>query len=91
LRATGKVPEEFSPIPAPESIIHIWYWFQQLSRTRSSNGFGQDPISYNEINAWSQLTGVDPEPIEVQAIMVIDSVFMSMQAKAIEKRSKKRG
>ncbi len=75
----------------PSALLDVWFWFQQLSRTRSSNGFGQDAISYAEVLAWSKLTGTQPDPLEIQALMAIDSVYIAMQVEAIKKRSKSRG
>lgn len=90
LKATGQMPEEYQSLKPPEAVIHCWHWFIELNRTRASNGFGQNPISYTEIVSWSQLTGVDPEPLEVQAIMALDAAYMSVQADEIKKRSRKK-
>lgn len=88
---TGSIPEEFESLPLPPIFSHVWSWFIELSRTRSSSGFGANPLNYNEIFAWSQLTGVVPSNIEVTAIMALDLVFMSVQAEEIRKRSQKNG
>jgi hypothetical protein len=90
LKATGETPEEYQSLKAPDAVVHCWHWFIELNRTRASNGFGQNPISYTEIVSWSQLTGVVPEPFEVQAIMALDSAYMSVQAHELSKRSKKK-
>jgi hypothetical protein len=90
-RSAGEIPEEYQSLTVPEALIHCWYWFIELSRTRTSNGFGANPISYNEIVSWSDLTGVRPDNIEVQALMALDSAFMSVQADEIKKRSAKHG
>jgi hypothetical protein len=74
----------------PDEVRHIWDWFTQLSRTRSSNGFGQNPISYAEIKAWSELTGVEPQPDEVFAVMTLDSVYLGVQSEEMKKRSQKK-
>jgi hypothetical protein len=89
--ATGNVPEEYQSLPFPTLIGHVWYWFIELSRTRGSSGFGPNPITYQELKAWSQLTGVAPTSTEVQAIMTLDLVYMSVQAEEIRKRSQKHG
>jgi len=47
-----------------------------------------NPISYNEIVCWSELTGVRPDSIEIQALMALDSAFMAVQADEIKKRGK---
>ena len=88
---TGSIPEEYESLPIPELFNHVWSWFIELSRTRSSSGFGANPLNYNEILAWSQLTGVVPNSIEVTAIMALDLAYMSIQAEEIRKRSQKNG
>lgn len=89
-QATGEIPEEYQSLPFPSIIGYVWGWFIDLSRSRSSSGFGHNPLSYTEIQAWSQLTGVAPDTIEIQAIMALDLVYMSVQADEIRKRSQKK-
>lgn len=89
-KATGSTPEEYRSLQLPETMAHCWHWFLTLNRTRASNGFGQNPISYTEIVAWSQLTGVVPQPLEIQAIMALDTAYMTVQAEQIRQRSKKK-
>lgn len=36
---------------------------------------GVNPLSYAEIMAWSELTGADPRPHEVAALIEIDAVL----------------
>ena len=90
LKSTGQIPVEYQSLEPPEALFHCWYWFLELNRTRTSNGFGQNPISYAEVVSWSQLTGVDPEPLEVQAVMSLDAAYMAVQAVEIRKRSQKK-
>jgi len=82
------VPSEYKSLPTPESYAYCLDWFDVLSRTRSSNGFGQNPISYAEIDAWSRLTNIELTPVEVSAIMQLDSAYLNIQAEQIAKRSK---
>lgn len=35
---------------------------------------GLEPISYQELDAWSRLTDKHPEPYEVDALMKLDAV-----------------
>lgn len=88
--ATGQVPEEYQSLPCPVIFYHVWGWFMELSRTRGSSGFGPNPISYNEIKSWSDLTGVLPNNMEIQGIMALDLAYMSVQAEELRKRSQKR-
>lgn len=47
---------------------------------RGSNGFGPSRISWLEISSWSSLTGNDPEPWEVRALMRLDVAYMNAEA-----------
>lgn len=58
----------------PEVLAYLWDWFLQLDNARGGNGFGLNPISYSEIQAWAQLTRIKPEPWEIEAIKRVDSV-----------------
>jgi len=82
------VPADYKSLPMPENYAYCLAWFDELSRTRSSNGFGQNPISYAEIDAWSRLTNIELTPLEVSAIMRLDSAYLNIQAEQIAKRSK---
>jgi hypothetical protein len=43
---------------------------------------------YAEIDAWSRLTNIELTPLEVSAIMRLDSAYLNIQAEQIAKRSK---
>ena len=85
-----EIPDDYKSLPMPENYRHCWSWFGELSRTRSSNGFGQNAISYSEIDAWSRLTNIELTPLEVSAIMRLDSAYLTIQAEQIAQRSKKK-
>ena len=85
-----EIPDDYKSLPMPENYRHCWSWFGELSRTRSSNGFGQNPISYSEIDSWSRLTNIELTPLEVSAIMRLDSAYLTIQAEQIAQRSKKK-
>jgi hypothetical protein len=82
------VPAEYKSLPKPENYAYCLAWFDELHRTRSNSGFGQNPISYAEIDAWSRLTNIELTPLEVSAIMRLDSAYLNIQAEQIAKRSK---
>lgn len=56
---------------------HIWGWFIQLS-ARRGGGFGPAPLSYQEVDAWARLMGLDPTPWEIQQIMTIDDIQLKV-------------
>jgi hypothetical protein len=60
---------------------HIWIWFDELSRSRGSNGFGLNPIGYPDIAAWARLTGREPTPWEVSVLRRMDNALLESLAK----------
>lgn len=67
--------------PLPPDAEHVWRWFQELDQARGSNGFGANPISYQDVLAWVQLTGTITRPSEVAAIMMLDRMWLIEQAR----------
>lgn len=59
----------------PPAGIPVWNAFARLSYSRSSNGFGANPIPYTEIEAFCRLTGTDLSPWEVETITALDALF----------------
>lgn len=81
-RANGIMPEELANEPdIPESAAHVWHYFIQLNRARGSNGFGANPLSYTEIKNWCELSGIRLEQWELDAIVEMDSAFITESAK----------
>lgn len=89
VQAGHDIPLEYQSLPLPSSYGHCWQWFSELSRTRTSNGYGQDAIRYSEIEAWGRLTHTEIDYLEVRAIMQLDGAYLSHQSEQIAKRSKK--
>jgi hypothetical protein len=78
---TGKMPDRLAEEPELSAAgLHIWNWFLELSSVRGSSGFGPLPISFLEMQSWSQLTGKDISPFEVRAIKTIDSVYLRLKS-----------
>ena len=76
-RQTGVLPIELVEEPQiPECLDYVWQWFIELNRTRSSNGFSMNPISYSEIDSWARVTGTPINPFEVQLIKDLDTLFL---------------
>jgi hypothetical protein len=74
-RQTGKKPKQLAEIPEmPGVLMYLWDWFCALDSGRGGNGFGLNPLSYSEIQAWATLMQVQLAPWEVDAIKRIDAV-----------------
>jgi hypothetical protein len=70
------------PIPeldGPEYPETIEYLREMLSELHGRSGVGMDglaPLSYATIAEWSRLKGVPILPIEVEALMLLDSAML---------------
>lgn len=86
---SGKKPLELFTPPLPTNIAYLWEYFIQLHNRRINYGFGQSPLSYLEIDAWSRLTKTKLDQWELKAIIEIDNAFIASIAK--EKADKPNG
>lgn len=87
-RQSGRVPFELREFELPNELAYLWRWFHELSAVRGSNGWGPNPISYREIEAWIGLMGPIVTPIEVRLIMLLDNLFLASWAEANEERQR---
>lgn len=77
-RVTGNRPDGLNVTEFPPAAGHLLVWFWELNSTRTSNGFGANPISYTEISAWAMLTSHVLRPEEVRLLRVLDNAFLSV-------------
>ena len=62
--------------PLPEAGLPLMDAFGALSRARSSNPHGPNPITWEALAAWSQLMRVPLEPHHVDIIMALDAAWI---------------
>jgi len=78
-RQTGRRIEALeSPRDFPRLLSHVWSAFISLSNSRTSGFSGPNPITYEQILAWKQVTEQPLEPWEVEAIKRLDNIFMGV-------------
>lgn len=75
----------------PEVLEYLWEYYNQLSITRQNYGWGPTALTYQEIEAWSRLRHVVLDPWELDALLMLDSIFLSVSAKAEAKRKAQHG
>jgi hypothetical protein len=85
-RQTGRRPKALDGSEIPLELAYLWGWFQELSATRGSNGWGPNPITYTEVATWARLTGTIIRPMEVRLIMTLDGLFRIAVSEASEQR-----
>lgn len=62
--------------PLPDPAAHIWDWFSEIHRGRRFTEYGPLPISHIDLAAWILVTGITPNPWEVQMIHLLDQTFL---------------
>lgn len=88
---TGIKPKELDNlIELPEEHYEIWGWFATLNESRSSNGYGLNPITYSDILAFFTLIQIQPHEWEVHLIKRLDREVLGVYAKKAEIESKKK-
>jgi len=63
--------------------------FIDLDSTRTSNGFGINPIQYSEMLAYFELFNIEPEDYEITAIRLLDSIAREHFNKKMKEDKKK--
>ena len=61
--------------------MHVWEWFLDLSAARR----GYDPLSYTEIGAFFAAIKVDPDPLEIEVLRVLDNEWILIKADSLKK------
>jgi hypothetical protein len=57
-------------------VSHVWSAFISLSNSRSTGYSGPNPITYEQIKAWKELTDTPLDARDVEAVVRIDAVYM---------------
>lgn len=87
-QTTGK--QLIPNIEIPPEGEHVWGWFWELNSTRGG-GMGPAPLTYTEIGAWVQLTGLQVYPHEIDLIRAMDGAYMRAQSEMSKSKQKKKG
>lgn len=82
-KVTGRKIEDNSPV-LPREARYLWTTFVSLHRARTSSGFGPNPITWTEIDAYCRLNGTALDPWEVEAVRALDDTYMSVAAEELE-------
>lgn len=78
-RQTGRKIEALEPpTKFPLLLSNIWFAFISLSSSRSAGFSGPNPIGYEEIKAWKELTETPLSAWEVEAIKRLDAAYLGV-------------
>jgi hypothetical protein len=67
-------------------IAHVWDWFRELDATRGGNGWGVNPITFAEIDAYQRLTGEQITAWAARLIRAVDNAVLIERAKQDAKK-----
>ncbi|MBZ5761591.1 hypothetical protein LAV84_18245 [Rhizobium sp. VS19-DR104.2] len=73
----------------PVAASHLWFWFRELDSQRTSNGYGPNPIGFQEIKAWADLRGHKLKQWHIDALVAMDLKRRVVSAKAADAKDKK--
>ena len=57
-------------------MSHVWSAFISLSNSRSAGYSGPNPITYEQIKAWKELTDTPLDARDVEAVVRVDAVYV---------------
>lgn len=88
-RQTGKTPEALglvsgaagAGVEISADMEGMWRRFWELERGRTGNGFGRNPLSWPDIDAWARLTGERPTPWQIAALRDMDRACLDALAR----------
>jgi hypothetical protein len=89
-KTTGRMPEELQPpCELNELFYDAWKFFLDLHSSRSSNGFGLNPISYLEIQSYISVLQIQMQPWEIELIKLFDNTALQVISEQQEKLRQK--
>lgn len=62
--------------PFPELATHIWSAFLELHNGRTYGMSGPNPISYDTVYFWCQMTGIELTPWELGVVKDLDNEYI---------------
>lgn len=72
----------------PEAVSYLWHWFLSLHGARGSSGFGPNPISWADMQAFFSLHGLRPTATELDLLRRLDAVALKASAEKPEAEAK---
>ena len=78
-RQTGIRPKELEGPDFPFLLSHIWSAFIACSKARTGGFSDANPLTYENIKSWIELTGTPLDPREVEAVKELDVIYIRTQ------------
>jgi len=61
----------------PEEMEYLWRWALELHGRSGAGMAGAAPLAFSTVMDWARLTGNDPDPLEVEALIAVDAALLS--------------
>lgn len=85
LRGDRQAKADLAGSPCPAAAEHIWGMFRALDHARGGNGFGLNPISHAELEAYTGLHGLALTPFELACLRALDGKRLEIAAEEARK------
>lgn len=76
-------------VEPPEDGEHIWDWFWHLSGHRHQGMNGPQPLTYQDVDLWSRMTGTKVLREEIAILMRMDTAYLNAVAECNEEQRKR--
>lgn len=70
----------------PEEVAYLVRWFWMIGRGRTGTGYGPNPISWAEVEAWARVTGIQPLLWEISALLELDAAWLKHIGDRLKRR-----
>lgn len=80
-RNTGRIPEALRQEPVPAPAAALWDAFVSLSGAAGAGMGGPAPISFGDLAAWQQISGVCLSPWEADTLIDLDRAARAAMSK----------
>lgn len=88
LVATLKAHLAGRQVPVPEAGRLVWRWFLDLCHSRTGSGFGPNPITYAEIEAYARLNRWPMDSHHIEILKELDRAWLEHARAEIGKDTK---
>lgn len=65
----------------------LWQWFWELSAGRGHNGFGPLPLTWPDVAAWAEISGITLQPWQAAVFRAMDAAWLEAAAKQQQKKN----